>query len=509
MITKQLFNKTFISLNLLLNVFIFKAQSWEPLTTGVTNSNSAPTSVDAMCVYNGKLIVAGSFDNAGGTLANNIAAWDGTDWSPLGNGLTNYQFIYGSFIFRDCSNANNSSLPKVRSLAVYNNELYAAGDFIHADGVPVYSIAKWNGTNWSSVGGGLVHVNGDIYGYGGIKDMKVFNNELYVVGSFDSIGNIAAVNIAKWNGTYWSSVGGGIKNDLSYGQFANFARLKQVWALHPYNNNLYVGGVFDTVGINKPAKNIAVWDGNSWSNLGTGIPRTGDLTNGYLGVTYITDFAGNIHVGNNTSGISKWNGTYWQSVGGGLQTSATPGTVYTTLISNNEMITGGNYNKSGNIDNTLSISKWNGTSWNYFGPLYGTISGFWPNMCVNSIATFNNYIYVGGNFTGVCNQTGITTVNRIARISGLVGITENEKGSKEVYLYPNPASNEIELSLNHSAAIEKILVRELSGKEVLNLSIPKTQETKVNIRDLKPGAYFIEIKTNSGILTKPFIKISE
>src|SRR5437868_364302 len=46
--------------------------------------------VDALAIYNGKLIVAGAFTNAGPPLplpASHIAAWDGATWTRLGPGL--------------------------------------------------------------------------------------------------------------------------------------------------------------------------------------------------------------------------------------------------------------------------------------------------------------------------------------------------------------------------------------------------------------------------------------
>jgi len=78
--------------------------------------------VDAMAVYNGALYVGGSFDTAGSVAANNIARWDGTNWSALGSGITG----------------------EVRSLAGYNGDLYAGGPLSAAGGVPTSNIARWN-----------------------------------------------------------------------------------------------------------------------------------------------------------------------------------------------------------------------------------------------------------------------------------------------------------------------------------------------------------------------------
>jgi hypothetical protein len=43
--------------------------------------------LQAPAVYDGDLIAAGAFTEAGGVPVNRIARWDGTDWSPLGSGI--------------------------------------------------------------------------------------------------------------------------------------------------------------------------------------------------------------------------------------------------------------------------------------------------------------------------------------------------------------------------------------------------------------------------------------
>ena len=88
---------------------------------------------------------------AGGIVASNIAKWDGTDWSALGSG------IRGGISIRMPD-------PSVYALAVLGEDLYVGGGFIFAGDVPVWSIAKWNGSVWSSVGSGVPYAPS---GFGG------------------------------------------------------------------------------------------------------------------------------------------------------------------------------------------------------------------------------------------------------------------------------------------------------------------------------------------------------
>jgi hypothetical protein len=71
-------------------------------------------------------------------------------------------------------------------------------------------------------------------------------------------GGAQAHNIAKWNGSDWSSVE--IQAD------------KDVWAIAVSGNDIYLSGnSFRTPG-GATVKGIVKWNGNSWSGLGEGTP---------------------------------------------------------------------------------------------------------------------------------------------------------------------------------------------------------------------------------------------
>lgn len=188
------------------------------------NSND---DMNAFAKFNGQIVVAGKFGNVGGTEYNNIAAWNGSTWLPLGLGLNGV----------------------VYSLAVYNNELYAAGNFSQADGEDVNYIAKWNGNSWSAVGGSVTTP-----GFNGIRDMVVANNRLYVAGDFSKIGNVSTKCVAFWNGSSWTGM-----NFIESSDFPNCIEL--------FNGKIYIGTLsftashlyrFDgSVAAHEPAKALA------------------------------------------------------------------------------------------------------------------------------------------------------------------------------------------------------------------------------------------------------------
>ncbi len=256
----------------------------------------------------------------------------------------------------------------VSSLAVYNGELYAGGSFNTVGGIAVNNIAKWNGTNWSSVGSGI---DPGYYNYHNVSSLITYNGELYASGYFSIAGGVPANNIAKWNGTNWSSVGSGVSSmyNLSI-------------SLAVYNGELYASGLLDTAG-GIPVNNIAKWNGTNWSSVGSGTngwvhslaTHNGEL---YAGGRFST--AGGIPVNN----IAKWNKTNWSSVGSGID-----GRVYSLATHNDELYAGGNFDSAGGAS-INNIAKWNGTNW------LALNSGM--NGIVSTMSVYDGSLYAGGSF---------------------------------------------------------------------------------------------------------------
>jgi hypothetical protein len=185
------------------------------------------TGVASLTTYNNELIAGGMFTKAHSVPAQNIAKWDGSGWTPLGEGFT-----------------GGEPFSMVRSLAVYDGYLIAAGTFRFSGDTALNNIARWDGSSWSPLGDGIV---GDQQFVG---DMTVYNGTLVVGGRFHTAGGVAAANIARWDGAGWSPLGDG----LSGGEFGPTVR-----ALAVHNGSLYVGGDFTVAGT-QPSSFIARWD---------------------------------------------------------------------------------------------------------------------------------------------------------------------------------------------------------------------------------------------------------
>lgn len=104
----------------------------------------------------------------------------------------------------------------VYALEVYAGELYAAGNFTDAAGTPVSSIARWDGSQWRDVGGG-VRLDGNP---GTIWDLAVYQDtrgtHLFAVGEFDTAGAASANQAARWDGSTWTDFSAGYPADISY-----------------------------------------------------------------------------------------------------------------------------------------------------------------------------------------------------------------------------------------------------------------------------------------------------
>ncbi len=236
-----------------------------------------------------RLVVGGNFSMAGGAVANQIAAWDGTAWSTFG---TNF-FLPGG-------------TAAVQALAVLpSHELVAGGNFRTASGVQALFVARWTGSAWAPMGSGFDSE---------VRALAVLpGGTLVAGGTFTLTGTTEVARVARWDGTNWqpfndppasgNGVFGGPVNaifplsagdfiiggeftstfgantrgiarwDTSISRFAAygngiFGSVQTI--LLSTDNRLFVGGGFMTVN-GGPADNITEWDGSQWISVGTGM----------------------------------------------------------------------------------------------------------------------------------------------------------------------------------------------------------------------------------------------
>ncbi len=334
-------------------------------------------------IYQGELVAAGQFDVAGGQSIHSIARWNGAQWQPLGGGLA---LSFGS-------------PATVFALEVYQNELYATGQFDRADNnVVVSNIARWNGTQWSSVGTGI---DGDGYALKAGADGK-----LYAGGLFLNAGNVAANSIAAWDGTSWSQVGSG-----SGGGFVGGT----VRALEWHASKLWAGGYFDIPG-GAVQEKLASLNGSTWQAEGN-LP---DSSNG-LSVYALQSLGADLYVGGNIVSvdgiaidrIARKTGTQWSSIGG-VRGASTATVVLALGVHGGDLIVGGNFSNAatsflpGGPIVSNSIASFDGTSWGQIG------KGLGFNASLSGAMRWNG----GGVAVGSFTEAGHSTAHELAYFDG-------------------------------------------------------------------------------------------
>ncbi|MEW6251770.1 MAG: hypothetical protein AB1716_14085 [Planctomycetota bacterium] len=354
----------------------WNGRTWRPLGTGLN-----ATEGEAVAVYDDgtgpALYVGGSFLSAGGVSARRIARWDGTAWSGVGGG------IGGSSIYT----------ATVYDLLVFDDgrgpALFAAGIFNTAGGAPANNVARWDGRTWSSLGAGLTG-SGLVYAY----PMCAFDDghgpALHVGGLFTHAGGMPASSIARWDGSAWSEVGGGVSG----------GHYPAVYALATFDDGLgqalYVGGFFENAG-SVPARFLAGWNGATWSALGTGPDGPVETLRGveeldgpalYVGGRF--EAAGGVA----SPGVAKWKDGQWRDVGGGLH-GRPPGS---DVFAMTEADIGHGRKLFISTVWRSAVRTWDGARWGEIGHGFDQIS-FGQQLC--ALATHDDgrgpALYVAGN----------------------------------------------------------------------------------------------------------------
>lgn len=305
----------------------FDGTNWNPMGSGVGVANLPTVNALAMGT-NDDVYVGGSFTFAGNVSTINIAHWDGTNWSALGNGPGGV----------------------VASITVRTDGVYAAGapQSGATYGNPFFE--RWDGTNWQSA----FNINPDDTFFQiplstslpGMDAVAFLGTDIYIGGQFNIIWHDPSLtfftnspNIMRYDGTYARVVGTGLNSN--------------VVAMTVLGTNLYVAGLFTNAG-GAPASHIAMWDGNNWWPVGGGVVGSGTVdslttigTNLYAGGTF-TNMGGVP-----ASRIARWDGNTWSALGSG-----TSATVLGLYSSGSDLYAGGSFRIAGNAP-SLFVGRWN------------------------------------------------------------------------------------------------------------------------------------------------------
>jgi hypothetical protein len=215
-------------------------------------------------------------------IINQVARWNGTEWKRLGgvvhaNAMTEFLVDGRWNLVVAGEQALSTSKPvnvvrwdgeRWHEMAFCPGWITSMTTWDDGSGTSLYAgfwsntfypplstqgILRWTGTEWVSVGGGVYGTTSQV---GSVLDMKVFDDgtgpALFVLGRFNRAGDpggIPANNIAKWDGTNWHALAGGVGWGLSLA-VADDGR----------GPSLFVGGLFGHAGGGQVG-GIAQWVG--------------------------------------------------------------------------------------------------------------------------------------------------------------------------------------------------------------------------------------------------------
>jgi len=408
-------------------------RQWEALGSGLDGP------VYALAVHddgNGggpALYVGGQFATAGGLPANDLARWDGANWSALGSGTNGQVNALASFdidgagpvkaqlyvggVFSNSGGAAMSNCTRwtglgfgglgsglnseVHALTVHDdgsgNAIYFGGGFSASGSLPVSRIARFKLGGWSALGAGCS---------GTVRALAAFDAgngpQLHVGGQFSSAGGAPAANIARWTGSAWEPLAQGANGTV------------HSLAVHDdgmaSGAALYAGGTFTMAG-GLSANRLARWFGSAWNPLGGGSGLNGEVRalaryewNGAPALAVGGDFsvAGELLANR----VAIWQDGDWTPLGSGVG-----GGSVRALVAHDEgdglaLYAAGSFNSAGGAP-TSFIARWKDGAWS---PL-GSGLGFF----VNALASYDDgsgpALYAGGAFL----NAGGAPANRVAR----------------------------------------------------------------------------------------------
>lgn len=147
-----------------------------------------------------QLVIGGTFAADGGFGLNNIARWDGAAWRPLGSGVDGWVWALTTW---------DPDGPGPQTV-----QIVAGGSFENAGGVTVNNVARWDGAAWQPLGSG---VDGPVYAFTAwdADGPGPQTAQIVVGGLFTAAGDIAANNIARWDGAAWQPMASGTNEWVS------------------------------------------------------------------------------------------------------------------------------------------------------------------------------------------------------------------------------------------------------------------------------------------------------
>ncbi|RRA93298.1 T9SS type A sorting domain-containing protein [Paenimyroides viscosum] len=123
----------------------------------------------------------------------------------------------------------------------------------------------------------------------------------------------------------------------------------------------------------------------------------------------------------------------------------------------------------------------------------------------------NNYIPQNIDFIGYIIQPGSVVKYDNIKLTALPSVpsyilSANEMVSAKFNMYPNPATNVVNITNSENMLVEQVTVYDINGKQVTTQNYNSEQQIQINVENLASGTYMLHIKTNTGLAIKQLVK---
>jgi hypothetical protein len=239
--------------------------------------------------------------------------------------------------------------------------------------------------------------------------LAVYDGALYFGGIFDASfggGQYTGYSLLRYQGGSFAPVCCLYSQSISFG-------VRALTVLDRGSGpELVAAGEFNSV-----AKNVASWDGTTWSAFGGGVGASTHPV--YSAATFDSGNGSELYVGY-SGGVARWNGSAW-SVIGPADHEVFSLFAYGDGSGPASLYAGGWFTTIGGVP-ASRIARWDGNAWSAVGT---GVTAPAPSTRVNAMTSFDDHVsgggdlYIGGNFAVV----GGATSPSMAQWSGCGNLT--------------------------------------------------------------------------------------
>ncbi|HEY0976729.1 MAG TPA: T9SS type A sorting domain-containing protein [Flavobacteriales bacterium] len=421
---------------------------WEPLGGGTDARVS-----EVLELQNGQLLVAGDFNYAGSVASQQVAIWDGSTFTTLGDGVDG----------------------DITCAIEFDGDIILGGNFNGFN-----DLATWDGDSWnySTAFPGKTSYVYALHAHGGV---------LHAAGmSSGFAGPMYGVN--RLNGNYWQPVGGGFNDRVN--------------ALGSHDGKLVCAGAFtQPTGPTDPTLlHVAVYD-NGWVQLGDGLDAPVHAlldVNGtlYAGGEIFENIAPRFGLARIAANAGTWThpiadipSTFMTWEGGATRINA-------LAAQGDNVLFGGSFHSASIMVMGSCLGRLTATDG------VEVLAAF--NQSVESIALHaGSHVVVGGLFT----QNGFAPVPHLGHWDLASGIAD-DLSSASVSIWPNPTVERLNIDLsNASFKMQRGEVMDVTGRTVIAFGTAQNDRLQVDVSQLADATYTLTLIGDDGIRrTGRFVK---